>query len=323
MIKRLFLFTSLITILLSCDTKQNKLILKSSTGRINSILIVIENAQWHNAIGDTLRTYINEPVAGLPQPESQFRITQISPKKFNSLFENYRNILIVGTAKKRAFKIVNDKYASPQKIITLTGLDQKDLIKQINLHYDEIKRAFNQSDLALYQYKLSKKVWDNKKLLALNNLKIVLPKKYMLVENKKEFLWLRKHLAKDGTLNILAYTMPLPKDNTLTQKIILSKRDSIGKKYIPGQLLNSYMQTSYELNPVFKPVKFNNLQAFDTRGIWDVKNDFMGGAFINYAIVDKKNNRVICLDGFVYAPNQDKRDYIFELEAIFKTLKIQ
>jgi len=69
--------------------------------------------------------------------------------------------------------------------------------------------------------------------------------------------------------------------------------------------------------------KINGLEAYEIRGIWEVKNDFMGGTFINYSFIDKKNNRILCLDGFVYAPNQDKRDYIFELEAIFKSLKFK
>ena len=321
MLRRFLLFTSLLIALVSCNTK-NKLILKSSTGRINSVLIVIKNAQWHGAVGDTLRSFVNKPVSGLTQPEAQFRVTQINPKKFNALFENNRNILVVGINKKRSFNIVNNKYASPQKFITITGTDESDLIAQIKLHFDEIKHAFNQSDLALYQQKLAKKVWDNKRFLTLNKFRMTIPKKYLVVENTSAFLWLRKHLAGDATMNILAYFMPLPKGN-LTQSDILNKRDSIGKNYIPGQLLNSYMQTSYELDPTFKLYKVNGIKAYEIRGIWEVKNDFMGGSFINYSFIDTKNNRVLCLDGFVYAPNQDKRDYLFELEAIFKTLKFK
>jgi Domain of unknown function (DUF4837) len=319
--KQLLLIVGILVTFVSCNSNKNQLVLKSSTGRINSMLVVIDNDQWDTAVGSTLKELINKPVLGLTQPEPQFRVTQINPSDFNSIFENNRNILIIGIANKSTFKIITNKYAAPQKIITVTGQNEADLINQIKKHFDDIKSAFNKSDLALYQQKLSKKVWDNKRFLALKNFKISIPKNYLVVENIKDFLWLRKHLGGDATMNILAYSMPIPK-KPLTQLDILNKRDSIGKKYVPGQLLNSYMQISKELEPTFKPYKINGVLAYETRGLWEVKNDFMGGSFINYSFIDTKNNRVLCLDGFVYAPNKDKRDYIFELEAIFKTLKI-
>ena len=48
----------------------------------------------------------------------------------------------------------------------------------------------------------------------------------------------------------------------------------------------------------------------------------MAGPFLNYAILDKKNNRLLVVEGFTYAPSVNKREFIFELEAIAKSLKI-
>ncbi|HIE45165.1 MAG TPA: DUF4837 family protein, partial [Flavobacteriaceae bacterium] len=46
------------------------------------------------------------------------------------------------------------------------------------------------------------------------------------------------------------------------------------------------------------------------------------GPFLNYALLDKKNNRIIVVEGSVYAPSIAKRDYLFELEALLKTLVV-
>jgi hypothetical protein len=43
----------------------------------------------------------------------------------------------------------------------------------------------------------------------------------------------------------------------------------------------------------------------------------MGGAFINYTFVDTASHKVITLDGYVYNPNELKKNYIRQLEAIF------
>ena len=57
--------------------------------------------------------------------------------------------------------------------------------------------------------------------------------------------------------------------------------------------------------------------------MWEIKGAYMGGPFVNYAIEDKINNRYLVAEGYVYAPSQDKRENIFELEAIIKSIKIK
>ena len=49
----------------------------------------------------------------------------------------------------------------------------------------------------------------------------------------------------------------------------------------------------------------------------------MAGPFLNYTVIDKKNNRLVIVEGFTYAPSVNKRAFLFELEAIAKSLKIK
>jgi hypothetical protein len=49
----------------------------------------------------------------------------------------------------------------------------------------------------------------------------------------------------------------------------------------------------------------------------------MGGSFINITLFDDANERVIMMDGLVYAPNQKKRSILMELEAIFRSVDIK
>ena len=49
----------------------------------------------------------------------------------------------------------------------------------------------------------------------------------------------------------------------------------------------------------------------------------MGGPFVNYIVEDKVNNRVLFVEGFVFAPSKRKRDNIIELEAIIKSIKFK
>ena len=67
----------------------------------------------------------------------------------------------------------------------------------------------------------------------------------------------------------------------------------------------------------------DNKPAYETKGLWDVKNAFMSGPFINYAVEDQVNQRHLIVEGYVFAPSVEKRSYMFELEAIIKSLVIE
>jgi hypothetical protein len=83
------------------------------------------------------------------------------------------------------------------------------------------------------------------------------------------------------------------------------------------------MGTESAFTPFISETIIDNKPAFETRGLWDVKNAFMSGPFINYAIEDKVNNRMVIVEGYVFAPSVAKRDYVFELEAIIKSITIK
>ena len=68
--------------------------------------------------------------------------------------------------------------------------------------------------------------------------------------------------------------------------------------------------------------RLGGLSAIETRGLWRMKNDFMGGPFLNYLIKDPKNDRIIMVEGFVYAPKIKKRPLMRQLDIIFGTLEI-
>jgi hypothetical protein len=63
--------------------------------------------------------------------------------------------------------------------------------------------------------------------------------------------------------------------------------------------------------------------AYETKGTWQMKNDFMSGPFISYAIFDKAHKHILVLEGFCYAPSKEKRDLMFELESIIKSIQIK
>lgn len=322
MIKRITLGLLFLSILISCG-KSDKVTLVSSTGRINYVLIVMDDEDWKGRVGDALKNIITQPVIGLPQEEYQFSINQVDPITFNSLFKRHRNILFVGLDTIDHFYTNHDVYASPQTTITILSKDKEGLIENINSHKDEIIDIFKKNDLSVYQRKITKDFHDPEKIETLGNLGLSLkiPFDYKKVDDTGQFLWYRNSFER-GLLNIIAYEVPIF-DQKYTHENLVSFRDSIGKNYIPGQFDNTYMRTELNYVPVTQKVKIGQIEALESRGLWYVEGDYMGGPFLSYTIEDKQNERLIVIEGFSYSPSSKKRDVVFELEAILKTVKIK
>ncbi len=322
MVKKILLSFIVFLAITSCN-KNEAVTLVDSTGRINHLLVVMTDESWQGEVGDTLRSILAEPLVGLPQDEAQFYVNQVTPNNFTKLFKNNRNILFVGIGDKEDFYINHNVYAAPQTTITVLGKEKTDLIQNIELHKKEIIEVYKKRDLALYQKKITNKHWktSNIETFKRSGFNLRIPKTYNKIEDTGDFLWYKYPFTK-GQLNILAYTVPVTSKADLNIENLIKIRDSIGRIHIPGQFENTFLITEPLYKPITKNIDLNSKEAIETRGLWIVKNDFMGGPFLNYSIYDKTNNRLIIVEGFSYSPSTKKRDFVFELEAILKTLTI-
>jgi len=124
-------------------------------------------------------------------------------------------------------------------------------------------------------------------------------------------------------MNLIIYELPLgtvTKDSNTVASII-KMRDSIGSKKIPTETGKFITEEAYA--PYLYETMLDSRFTFETKGTWEIKDRFMAGPFVNYAVEDIPNNRLIVLEGFVFAPSISKRDNMFELEAIMKTLRFE
>ena len=147
------------------------------------------------------------------------------------------------------------------------------------------------------------------------------PKGYSISTMLDNFCWIRKE-AKDFSHGIMIYFYDYTDTKQLDPKNILYVRDTITKAHIPGPTDSSYMAVSHKVyEPQSEVVEFMGNYCVETRGLWLVENDFMGGPFVNYAFVDKARNKIVVLDGYVYAPRDNKRDMLRMVEAVLHTWK--
>ena len=82
------------------------------------------------------------------------------------------------------------------------------------------------------------------------------------------------------------------------------------------------MQTEHRAGIDYEAITLNGKYCGAMRGLWRVEGDMMGGPFVSLARLDEQNNRVIVAEGFVYAPETEKRNYIRRIEAALYTLRL-
>lgn len=308
-------------LLFSC--KFNNTETAETSGKINTISVVIDDLFWKGEIGDSIRNKFASPVIGLPQEEPLFTINQYPTKLLEGFMTNSRNIIVVKKQSKSRYEIIKNEFKTPQNVIHISGKSTTEIIDTIEKHYQDIIKIMRQTEIQEFQHNIDTAIIDIKKIKRKFKIAIKAPNDYKYVMRKRKFIWLKKDFI-GGNNNVLIYQVPIYKINSKSQSNIIlnviKTRDSIGKLFIKGSAKNSYMITERAYSPYLTNLKIANKKAFEIKGTWELKNDFMSGPFINYAILDKRKNRVIVMEGFCYAPSMDKRDLMFELEAIIKSV---
>ncbi|MGM5469145.1 DUF4837 family protein [Flavobacteriaceae bacterium LMO-SS05] len=313
-------------VFLACNegnTKKQRYV-SDSSGNINNLSVVVDNLLWEDAVGEAIRDVLAAPLEGLPQDEPIFTLSQMPPQVFSGFATKNRTVLKIEKGKPAAVAILNDVYAKPQTIVLVTGNTDTEIIDQLNTNSGKIVAAFKKTEIKEQQRRITRSLFDDKPLQENLGIRLNFPTAYRIAKEEDHFFWIRKD-TKTGTMDLLVYQTSLDAirkgDSAITD--IVRMRDSIGKKYIEGRLEGSYLTTESAYAPyIFKTI-IDNKPTLETKGIWDVKNDFMSGPFINYAIEDKVNNRYLVIEGYVFAPSVEKRDYIFELESIIRSVRIK
>lgn len=322
--RNFLLVTVLLFLVISCKEGSNNQVFFDSTGSINEISVVVNNDLWSGSIGEAVRNVLASPVYGLPQDEPNFNINQIPSHVFSGFVTKNRTVLIIKIGGESSISYDNDVYAKPQRVITITGTSKQDVINLINENADKIISSFKSIEIFHKQHQIRKALFNTKSIQDKLNLNIEFATAYRIAKNEDNFFWIRRG-TNTGDLNIMLYELPhdaIKRDDNIISQII-KIRDSIGKKYIEGPVEGSYMTTENAYTPFNTETILDNKPTLETKSMWDVHNAVMAGPFINYAIEDKDNNRWVVAEGFVYAPSVEKRDLMFELEAILKSIKIQ
>lgn len=314
------------------------------SGRTGEVFVVMNDTYWDTEAGDAVRAAFQFPVAGLANAEYTFTTNQTAQERFGTLLKSHRNILIADIRD-------IDEYTEPSVLYRKSVWSNEQLVIEFRTRTaSEFISLFQENQLRIVQtvnrteknrlldkfYKQRnvnlKKTLEEKHKISLN-----LPKDFDIKVDTTlgdiTFIWARREMERflSGSSggnhpvneNVIIYYYPYTDTATFSGDFQLDLRNYIGQQFVPGPTAGSYMSTERRyLIPVVRETVLDSSYAFQINGLWKLEGDYRGGPFVNVSVFDEANNRIITMDGTVYAPKFNKREYLREVEAMLYSLKI-
>ncbi len=285
-------------------------------------VVVVSNTDvWAGPVGDTLRAVMQAPIPMLSTYEPQFDVSRILPQHYSDYIKRHRNTVVLNVDPQYTEPQMvpeYNRYATPQLILYLMGPDQHTLARYIHDNAFYVRQIFNMAERDRY-------IGDARSTPAVT-LQMLIEEKFgfdvsllrgfTLGNDLDNFLWLRYEHPQTSQ-GVLIYSYPYTGPEDFTLQALMDRRDEFAG-LVPGPSAGSHMITYREIVPELTHMRIRGRYWAEMRGFWDVHGDFMGGPFVNYSTLDEENNRVVCLDFFVFspAPNKPKRNLLRQLESI-------
>lgn len=354
--KRIFfvLFFGGLLLLNSCTEEAKKSFggPNNAYGKLNDLVVICDDMLWEGPIGDTIDYYYAAAYPILPQPEPMYDLRHYDLENLEGepLLKELRTYLIVANLKDEDSPVARmvradlgeekyqraksdpsfhtlvgkDKWARGQIVIYIFSFSEDGLAQALTQNFSAISKRIRTSEHPHLNKRLFAGGEDYElrdRILEKTGATLRLPKGYFMALDKENITWLRYETDKASS-NILIHKLPYTSDKQLSKEGIKAIRNELGLKYVSSSTPGSYMVINDVDLPMFTYVKtIGNRYAIEARGIWELEKDFMGGPFISYLIHNPDKNELLFLDGFVYAPEEEKRNYVQYLEHVLSGVK--
>ena len=317
---------------------------KIAFAKPNQVTVVCDEALWNGTVGDSLRYYYESPFKVVPQPEPMFNLWYFSYQDlaYKRARKEMRMYLILADLdnkespvtkmviedlgekinEKNGVVVGKDKWADGQTLFYLKANGRETLIDQIINTFPSIAEKLYKSQADM----LESYVYPNKVNTTLQNeieekigAKLRIPKEFKIAKETDNALWLRNIEGKNN-YNLYVQRIPYVSEQQLQKEGMIASRDQLGRVFTVSKLPDSYIETTTEYLPVLYKVRDDvpGYFAAEIRGLWEVEKEFLGGPFISMVFYKEGSPDLIFIDGFVYAPDQKKRNLIQRLEYILK-----
>ena len=314
--------------LISCkEGGGRKAALQAVTGSVNEILVITPKVRWDGPIGDSIRAYFGQPQMGLPQGEPVFDLISLPMSNFDKTVKAHRNVLIVSlksSVDTASITYSDSPWARSQKVFRIVAPTEEAFYKVFDANKEKIMSVFLAAErdrlIDIYKSSPNTKVFDT--FRDEYDMLLYCPGGYNINKDTADFVWASYETRVDSR-GFIFFEEPYESVSQLEYQVILDEVNEKLKQFIPGPLDSTWMALD-----MVTPMTAANYQyagkhyAWLIKGLWQVENDYMGVPFVLNVVLDQKNNRVLYMMGYVYAPDGKKRNLLRQVESIVYSMNI-
>ena len=325
--KNIFILILIVAIANSCINTDSESLKPQPSGAPGDVVIVMNESLWNSSPGDTILQLITTPYEALPKPEPMFNVIHIIHKSFDKIIKQQRNIIVtkIGSDQTEAKILVkHNLWAKTQLLISILAPSREEFNALVEANHDKILTLLNDTERQRLM-EVNKKTRDERIEDLLNkkyHIKLHVPKGYNTDVDTKDFVWLSLEY-RDIIQGIFIYSYDYTSENTFTRNYLVEKRNTVLKQNVPGEIEGSFMTTESLFPPIVNEFTMNEKYTVEMQGLWKMQDGYaMGGPFISLVQLDDKRNKIITVEGFVFAPAHKKRELVRQVEAILFSLEI-
>lgn len=317
--KRLYVVFMVCTLAFA-GCKSTGTLLPNVSGKAGEVIVVMDRENWEGSLGSDARDLLASECPFLVQQEPLYNLVNLAPTNFTDLFKIHRNIVLFNINPQNDTTGVfyrHNVWANPQMVIQVSAYDSEGARTLLEENGKTVLNAIEQAERdrvianTLRYEELSLAPQVSERFGGCMHF----PSGYKLRLAKDDFMWIaddKQYVYQD----VFIYRYPAEKEHPFTSDNIIRHRNEMLKENVPGMFENTYMTTSEYFTPQIEYLRYRGRHFVQTRGMWDVKNDFMGGPFVSHSFYSPDGKDIIVLEAFVYAPRYDKRQYLRQVEAL-------
>ncbi|MCQ2252940.1 MAG: DUF4837 family protein [Bacteroidales bacterium] len=326
--KILLILSVFVTLITSCGSDSSTLgLMPESSGRCGEVLLVMPQRLMDGEIGDTVVKWLRQEFLVLPQYEPTLKVIYIKPNAYNDMFRKTRNVIICDVNPEHTrteFRVESNRYASPQIYITLKAPSDSLFLKSwYNVEkyiLDTIVSAEQQR--FMYGFRKYRNSAAEEIMQKKHGVDMIVPTSgFNLDVDTTNFVWISKE-TQVSSQGILMFDYPYNGPQDFDMQNMIRRMDSVLMLNVPGPAPDSYMAIEKKLPPFKFERGRNGKYLCELRGLWEVEGDFLGGPFVSQSMVDTVNNRLVTLFSYVYGGKNDKKNLLWQLEAVMSTFNI-
>jgi Domain of unknown function (DUF4837) len=330
-------------------------------GREGEIVIVTDSVSWNGEMGDALREQLSPYIGTLPAPEQLFGLRRVGivnqrsldllKKQKNIVFaapladSTQESLYLQATLAPDALDAVlnggtvavigrRDEWAQAQQVYYLIGKDAASIAKAIRdngegirFNFSKITRQRTQRDM----FEKGRQPAIEQALMDNHAFAVNAQHDYFVAMDTTNFVWLRRVVSADSWRSMFVWYTDELSPADLTPEWALAVRDRLTNAYVQGNM-GGHVTVDRRRPIETENIDFLDRFAFEIRGLWHMVGPDesgkevpfgMGGPFLTYAFYDEDSGRTYVVDGMVFAPGYEKREFLRQMEVIAYTFRTE